>query len=736
MAIKQEKMVSSRRTHSKIDLHLHPGELVDIQIKVQGAEETAARSSKSVVWLKNEWARIDRFLMRSPIIARFGSAVSLVFLLALGIFLFTRLYQLEKFPIYFYSDEATPVLRAYDLLNNAIKDADQELLPTFFWNDRKFSLGTTVYFQALTLLFFPRSVFLARLVTVLFGVLGMLWFALILQDCFRIRHGWIGFFLLVSTPAWFLFSRLAVETPVFTVFYTGSLYYYLRYRQGNPRALIPSVLLGALAFYTYFPGQIIIALTSFFLLISDWRYHWQNRKIFLFSFGLQLLCAVPLVRFIISHPDYYQSQMLQYGILGNTDATLLTNIANYLSRYIYGLSPIYWFNPIVHDPIWWVMKGYSHVSWLLLPFFIWGLVLAIKGWRRPEMRVILAAFLAGPSGSALISIEITRVLVMIIPSLIFITLGISSAFTWLERRKWFHQSLLVFSGLILSIVPFAMLYDVLINGPTWFTNYGLDGLQWGSREVYQAALEIYQRDPATKVYVSGDWNWQPDIMHRFFIGENENIIGGNADSFMAEFKDGLDTSRFILTASEYEEVVNSDKFAEVNVERILNYPDGDPGFYVLRLRYRDDVQEIFTAEWFKRAELVPGEIEIEGMTISTMHTVLDGMPLQKVFDGDSESLIKSDRINPLVIELNFPEPRSLNGVDLLVGSERVNILVEAWLEDGTSKDFSIQAEKGDQNKTVSIPFEDLLMISRLHIELHDVDATNDSFVHLWEVLLK
>jgi hypothetical protein len=735
MSITQEKMVSNRKTHTKIDLHLHPGELVDIQIQVDGPKETAARSSKFAAWLKNVWAGIDRFLMRSPIIARFGSSVFLVFLLALAIFLFTRLYQLEKFPIYFYSDEATPVLRAFDLLNNDLKDAEQQLLPTFFWNDRKFSLGTTVYFQALTLLFFPRSVFLARLVTVLFGVLGMLWFALILQDCFRIRHGWVGFFLFVSTPAWFLFSRLAVETPVFTVFYTGSIYYYLRYRLGNPRNLIPCVLLGTIAFYTYFPGQIIIALTSMVLLISDWRYHWQNWKTYLFSLGLLLLSAIPLIRFIITHPDYYQSQMVQYGILSNTGMSFLTNLTNYLSRYIYGLSPIYWFNPVIHDPIWWVMKGYSHISWLLLPFFIWGLVVAIKGWRKPEMRVILAAFLAGPSGSALISIEITRVLVMIIPSLILITLGVSSAFTWLERRKWFHQSLLVISGLILSIVPFAMLYDVLINGPTWFTNYGLDGLQWGSREVYQIALEINKREPATKIIVSGDWNWQPDIMHRFFIGENENIVGGNADAFMSEYKNGLDSSLFILTPSEFEDVSNSDKFAEVKVESILNSPDGNPGFYILRLRYRDDVQDIFSAEWLARAKLIPGEIEIEGTTIPTKHTVLDAMPLQKAFDGDPESLIKSDRMNPLVIELDFPEPRVMNGLDLLVGSERINILVKVWLEDGTVKNFSIVAEKGDQNKTVSIPFDDVLMVSRLHIELHDVDATNDSFVHLWEVKL-
>lgn len=662
--------------------------------------------------------------------------MTLLCLLALAIYLFTRLYHLQDFPIYFYSDEASPALTAADLLKNGLRDQNQVFLPTFFWNDRKFSLGTTVYLQALPLIFLPRSIFLTRLVTVLFGVLGFYWLVMILLDIYKLRHGWIGAFLFISTPAWFLFSRLGIETPIFTVFYTGFFYYYLRYRLRNPRQLFIAILLGALAFYTYFPGQIIILVTGLLWLISDWKYHLQHWKINLAGAGIIFLCAIPLFRFVTSHPDYYLSQMQEYGILSREGISFLTALTNYLSRYMYGLSPVYWFSPVPHDPIWWVMKGYSHISWLLLPFFIWGFVCAVKGWRRPEMRVILASFLAGPAGSALISIEITRVLAMIIPSLVLITLGISAAFDWLQHRKLYHPSLVGLGAVVLTIVPFAMLYDVLHNAPTWFTNYGISGLQWGSKEVYQAANEINKKEPDTKIYVSDGWNWQPYTMHRFFVEDGLNIISGNADMFMDEYLPGLESSLFIMVPSGYEKVSASNKFAEVKVERIINTPDGNPGFYIVRLRYREDAQALFKAELQERAELVSDLVMLGNVELPINHTILDGIKtIQNAFDGDLETLIKSDRVNPLILELIFPEAADLGGVDLSVGSERVKILVEIELDEGSTQEFMVEAEEGNQNKTVPVRFGGQLPVSRLRIEINDVDAAQDSFVHLWEVTL-
>lgn len=728
---------SRGREMPDITLQIRPGEILNIQVRVKNETRRSPGFSGLTSRLRSIWGKTDQSLQRNPFISRIGSAAFLLLALALAIFLFTRLYHLEDFPLYFYSDEASPVLTAADLLKNDLKDANQVFLPTFFWNDRKFSLGTTVYLHALSLIFLQRSVILTRLITVLLGALGLFWFSMMVLKILKIDHGWIGIFLLVSTPAWFLFSRLGLEAPIFTVFYTGFIYNYLNYRFGNHRDLLIAIILGTLAFYSYFPGQMIILITGLALLISDWKYHLKNMRVLLMGGGLLIICALPLTRFLSANPDYYQAQMLEYGILSKQGSSSLQIITNYLSRYLYGLSPVYWFNPVPHDPIWWVMKGYSHVSWMLLPFFIWGLVYAIKEWRKPEIRVILAAFFAGPVGAALISIEITRVLVMVVPILLLITLGIASALSWLKRVRLFHRSLLVITGIILTAVPFLMLLDVLQNAPTWFKDYGLDGLQWGSKEIYSAVEEINKVEPGTKIYVSDDWNWQPYIMHRFFVDGQPNIVSGNAKKFMEEFQGGLDSSLFVMTLSDYEEVKASNKFSEVVVDRSLAYPDGSPGFYFVRLRYREDAEEIFKTELLERAELVSELIKIGDQEIPIQHTILDGLKtIQNAFDGNLESLIKSDRVNPLVLDLNFPQPKTLQQVELSVGSERVVILVSAWLEDHSVREFRVDAEEGDQNKTVLVSFGDSLLVVRLRIELHDVEAQEDSFVHLWDVLIK
>ena len=100
--------------------------------------------------------------------------------IALALYLITRLIALTSYPIYFYSDEAVAVMRGVDFLSYGMKDFNGTLLPTFFLNDGKFSLGTTVYLQVIPLLLFGKSIFAARAVTVFVGLLGMFWFSLTL----------------------------------------------------------------------------------------------------------------------------------------------------------------------------------------------------------------------------------------------------------------------------------------------------------------------------------------------------------------------------------------------------------------------------------------------------------------------------------------------------------------------------------------------------------------------------
>ena len=129
---------------------------------------------------------------------------------------------------------------------------------------------------------------------VLVCLLGTIWFGRILTECYRLKYGWVGVFFLVIAPVWFIFSRTIYETAQMTAFFAGFLYYYLLYRQKDTRYLFPALVLGALAFYTYLPGQIIVVVTGLMLLISDLRYHWEQRRTTLKGLALIAVLAIPL----------------------------------------------------------------------------------------------------------------------------------------------------------------------------------------------------------------------------------------------------------------------------------------------------------------------------------------------------------------------------------------------------------------------------------------------------------
>ena len=254
---------------------------------------------------KPEWFGIPHRLLtwgRERIRAWPYSLDMTLFGLAILLYLTSRLVGLSSFPIYFFSDEAVQTVLATDLLRDNFSSSDGEFLPTYFYNVDKYSLGTTVYLQVLPYLLFGKSVFVTRLTSLLLTLLAAISVGLILKDIFKLPYWWCATLLLSITPAWFLHSRTAFETVTMVSFYAAALYFYLRYRYEDPRFLYLALALFALSFYSYNPGQVVVVVTGLLLLISDARYHWQNRGVALRGLGVLVLLAIPYIRFQITHP--------------------------------------------------------------------------------------------------------------------------------------------------------------------------------------------------------------------------------------------------------------------------------------------------------------------------------------------------------------------------------------------------------------------------------------------------
>ena len=430
-------------------------------------------------------------------------------------------------------------------------------------------------------------------------------------------------------------------------------------------------------------------------------------------------------------------------------------LARFGSIYLDGLSPGYWFLPNDRDLPRHLMKGYGHLSRLTLPFALLGLAVALSRLRKPEYRLVLVALIAAPLGSALVGVGITRLLVMVIPATMLITIGVSTVLGWLERpadalrrlgakslpswlERWRLPQQLLALGLfaILTAANFFMLVDALQNGPTWFRDYGMGGMQYGARQVFEAAQEYLQNKPETEIILSPTWANGTDILARYFLGDPLPLKLGSIQGHIDAPQPLDENTLFIATPEEYRLILESDKFSEVVLDRSLAYPDGSPGFYFLRLHYSDAAQAIFDAEAEQRRQLQNAEVQLNGQRVQARHSMFDMGEIAQAFDGDSHTFVRSLEANPLVIELVFPEVVHLGGLSLIIGSANTEISALTSLSpDGPTQQFSVAYHGSVDQPEAHLDFGQVVALQHLRIEILDRQQPEPAHIHVWEINL-
>jgi 4-amino-4-deoxy-L-arabinose transferase-like glycosyltransferase len=666
----------------------------------------------------------------------YSLAVTL-FGLGLVVYLATRLIGLVHFPIYFFTDEAVQTVLASDLVHNHFKNYAGDLFPTFFENGGVYRLGVTVYLQILPYLLLGKSLWVTRAVSVLVSLGAAVSVGLMLRRHFKISYWWSGVLFLSITPAWFLHSRTAFEYPTAVAFYSLFLFFYLEYRYKNPRFLYLSLAAGALAFYSYSPFQVIMVVSGVLLALSDARYHWQQRAVGLRGLGLLVLLALPYVRFWLAHGNGNYESLLALGSYWTQPASLADKVRQYFTEYLNGLNPAYWFDPNSNELARHLMKGYGHLLPVTLPFFVFGLFLTIKGFRSSANRAVLIALVAAPTGAALVELGVTRALVMVIPAALLTTLGVDKVLTWLETRRIRRTTLSLALFAVLCIANLAMLRDALVNGPTWYTNYGMDGMQYGAAQVFGAVKETLQEQPGIKIIFSPDWANGTDVVARFFLPDPLPIQIASIEGYLIEHLP-LDTSNlFIMTPDEYQTTITSGKFTDIQVERILPYPDDQPGFYFVRMRYTDRIDQILAAEQEARKQLQEAEIMIDGQTVKMRYSLLDMGEIQSVFDGNLETVARTFEANPFVMELTFPEPRSLSGLSIKIGATEDQLTARLYAGPGAQPaEYSANLTGTVEQPTATIDFGTTTPAQVLYLEIKDLHQSEPGHVHVWEITLR
>jgi 4-amino-4-deoxy-L-arabinose transferase-like glycosyltransferase len=605
-----------------------------------------------------------------------------LFILALLLYLATRFTGLADFPIYFFGDEAVQTVSAAELVSHGWKSPDGQLLPTYFQNGTYFNLSTSVYAQVLPYLLFGKSVLVTRGTSVLITLLAALAVGLILRDAFKVRRWWLGTLLLSITPAWFLHSRTAFETAIFVSFYAAFVYFYFLYRLKDSKYVYHATVLAALAFYSYSPGQLVLATTAMFLFLSDIKYHWQNRGILLRAIAVLVVLALPYLRFRMTQsysPFDHLRQLDSYWI---HPISLNEKLYSYASAYLYGLSPQYWFFPdATKDLSRHVMKGYGNISLWTLPLFLLGVILTVRKIRGSEYRAILLVLLAAPTGAALAEIGITRVLVFVIPASILSVLGLDLLLNWLEdtiqtRNPRLRSGILkTFTSLALFVIlaglNVSMLNDALTNGPTWFQDYGLYGMQYGARQIFeQTVLPKLKEDPKAYFVISPSWANGAEEFASFFIPPEyqARIMLALVDNNLIAKKPPLGTDTyFIVTADDYENIISDPKFLNVVKRSIINLPTGKPGFYIINLAFAKNIDELMAQQEASLRTPVEDSFQWNNQTVRVIHSPFTGQ-LNDLMDGRPDTLAKTLEANPFILDYYFKTPIPTSSVSIQTGS--------------------------------------------------------------------
>ena len=686
-------------------------------------QDWAARQAKTVAWLQK--------IPLSPVL--FG--------LALFVYLATRLVGLDRFPIYFFTDESIHTILAQDLVNNHFQYNGQ-FLPTYFSMGSSFGLNSvSVYLQVIPYLLFGKSVFVTRGVSVLISLLGAGAVGLILKDFFKSRYWWAGVFILSIIPTWFLHSRTAFESIELASFYAVFLYFYLGYRLRSPYYLFFAIIAGALVFYTHGLGQFLMAVTAILLFLVDLPYHWKQRKIVLFGLLLIGIMAIPYFRFSHANSSVFIEELRTRGSYWlDKNLNLAEKSGRFFSEYLSGFNPKYWFLPDnPRDLIRHQMKGYGHISILALPFFVAGLWLAIKNIRLPAHRTVLIALLAAPFGAATAQITILRVIWFVIPAALLISLGLEALLDWLEKRRISQRVLEISVFVILVGINLFMLQDVLRNGPVWYKDYSLYGMQYGAEQLFgQAIPQTLQQEPNANFVVTPTWANGTDNFVRFFLNPDQqsHVRLDSIQAYLFKRLPIQDNTYIVLTQPEYEQAKASPKFRDVNPQKIIYYPDGTPGFYFVRLAYSDSADQIFAAEKIARSQPVEGEVQIGEETAKILYSQIDMGGPQSIFDGDTYTLMRGLEANPFIIELDFPEPRPIQQISADFANMDFTLTVELSDANGDSVTYTTTQQNVQGNPHVEMIIDrgpDL--VSKLRMEILSLNGGEQPHIHIRELKL-
>lgn len=662
---------------------------------------------------------------------RFSRVELVLFVVSILVYGAVRYVGLTAFPIFFFCDEAIQTTHAADLLRRDLHGEDGVFLPPYFRNGGRWTLSLSVYLHVLPVLFFGNSILVNRATSASVTILAAVAVAVMLRLILRLRFWWVGPLVLGAMPVWFLHSRTAFETVLMVSFYACFLCAYLIYRDRDPRFLIAAIAFGAATFYSYTNGQGVMAVSGLLLLLFDLRYHIRvlrdHPRLRAAALIAVALVAAPYVRFRVLYPGAVVEHLASMHSVWVRPVPLSDKLGTFAHNYLLGLSPGFWFLPDNGvDLARHTFKGWGNLPAIFLPPILIGVGICLLRWRSPGHRALLIAILAAPFAAALVTVHNYRALAMVVPAAILACIGIDRATEWLIDRRVPATALGVACTASLAGMNLVMLWVALVDGPTWYRDYGLYGMQYGAAQVFPAIAEELRASPHDKIVVSPDWANNPDVFVPFFIAEElrSRVAFMSPKDYLNRRLELDPATIYVLPGFDHDTVRTSGKLEVDPPIRVIPYPDHRPGFFFVRMRYVHDIDDRLAAERAARRVLVQDTATVDGETVQVRRSPIDLGTMADLFDDDPRTLIRGIDANPLVLEFTFPAPRLVRGIALDVWPVDLQLTVRMERHGG-GPPYTYTATYRQQRRDVhaDLDLSGAPVLARtLRIELLDLNA--------------
>ncbi len=134
--------------------------------------------------------------------------------------------------------------------------------------------------------------------------------------------------------------------------------------------------------------------------------------------------------------------------------------------------------------------------------------------------------------------------------------------------------------------------------------------------------------------------------------------------------------------------------------------------------------------------LVNETTQVNGESIVVEYSPIDMGSLGDLFDGKADTLMRGNRVNPMVIVLHFPSPRKLSTVDVRLGSMlHFQVKLTVTYADHTTQDVQndYTNQPSDPQVSISLPESDQ-QVTDLRVEITDFTAApGDEHIHVREL---